>query len=255
MIESELLRDDDGGIRHSFFTREGGVSQGLYASLNCGLGSGDAPDAVRENRARVASRLGADPSRLVTVRQVHSPLALIADAPWPLGAPPEADAIVTRTPGLAIGVLSADCAPILFADREAKVVAAAHAGWRGALTGVIESTVAAMESLGSRRERISAVVGPAIGQSAYEVGLDFQARFLDHDPSNAVFFLAGKDDSHVQFDLAGYCLKRLGNSGIVHREVVFLCTYSHESHFFSYRRSVHREDPDYGRQISAIVIL
>jgi YfiH family protein len=256
MIESELLRAaEPGGVRHGFFTREGGVSEGLYASLNCGLGSGDAQDAVRENRAGVTARLGAQPGNLVTARQVHSPRAIVAEAPWPADAPPEADAIVTRTPGLIVGALSADCAPVLFADSEARIVAAAHAGWRGALTGVIESTLATMEELGASRARIRAVVGPAIGRNAYEVGVDFASRFLDDDAASQAFFTRGKDDAHVHFDLAGYCLKRLEAAGVVHRQVVDLCTYSHESHFFSYRRSVHREERDYGRQISAIVVL
>jgi polyphenol oxidase len=254
MIESELLCDEAGGIRHGFFTREGGVSEGIYASLNCGLGSADARDAVRENRARVAQSLGADPANLLTVHQIHSPRALIADAPWP-GSPPDADAIVTRTPGLVVGALAADCAPVLFADPEAKIVGAAHAGWRGALSGVIEATIAAMETLGGRRERIRAAVGPAIGQAAYEVWRDFEKRFLDDSPTNVAFFQAGKDEDHVHFNLPRYCLNRLKNAGIVHSEVVELCTYSNESHFFSYRRSVHRNEPDYGRQISAIVVL
>lgn len=256
MIESDLLgATKDQGIRHGFFTREGGVSGGIYASLNCGLGSGDAPDLVRENRARVAARLGASPGDLVTVRQVHSPRALVAEAPWPTQAPPEADAIVTRTPGLVVGALSADCAPVLFADPEARIVAAAHAGWRGALGGVIESTLAVMEELGARRERIRAVVGPAISQSAYEVEVDFSRRFIDDDGDNTVFFSPGEDEGHLHFDLAGYCANRLEKAGVVHRQVVHLCTYSNESHFFSYRRSVHRNERDYGRQISAIVIL
>lgn len=254
MIESDLLKGE-AGIRHGFFTREGGVSEGLYASLNCGLGSGDATSAVRENRARVATRLGGEPQRLLTVRQVHSPCAIVASEPWPAEAPPEADAIVTATPGLVVGVLSADCAPLLFADREAKIVAAAHAGWRGALGGVIEATVARMEALGAHRERISVAVGPAIGQDAYEVDRGFEARFLNEDAANRAFFVPGKDEGHVQFDLPGYCLKRLRNAGVVHSEILQLCTYSRESHFFSYRRSVHRNEPDYGRQISAIVIV
>jgi polyphenol oxidase len=255
MIESGLLGGVGGAIRHGFFTREGGVSEGIYASLNCGLGSGDRPEHVRENRDRVARRLGADPAMLITVRQVHSPRALIAEAPWPEGAPPEADAIVTRVPGLAIGALAADCAPVLFADPEAKVVAAAHAGWRGALAGVIEATVNAMATLGSNPANIRATVGPAIGQTAYEVGRDFEARFLDDDPANAAFFIAGKDDRHVQFDLPGYCGKRLNDAGVVHSEILRICTCRGESHFFSFRRSVHRDEADYGRQISAIVIL
>jgi hypothetical protein len=255
MIESQLLRDDEGGVRHGFFTRQGGVSEGLFASLNCGLGSGDDQGKVRENRARVARRLGADPERLVTVRQVHSARALIAEGPWPAGAPPEADAVVTNTPGLIVGALSADCAPVLLADREARVVAAAHAGWKGALGGIIEAAVAAMESLGARRERIRAAVGPTIGPADYEVGRDFEGRFLESDSANAAFFASGRDDAHVQFDLPSYCAKRLASSGIVHAEILPLSTYASESEFFSYRRSVHAQEPDYGRQISAIVVL
>ncbi len=255
MIESGLLGENGAGIRHGFFTREGGVSQGIYASLNCGLGSGDAPAAVRENRARIARALGAEPEKLLTVRQVHSARALIAETPWPAEANPEADAIATRIPGLAVGALAADCAPVLFADREAKVVAAAHAGWRGALCGIIEAAIEAMENLGARRENITAAVGPAISQAAYEVGRDFQDRFLNHDPESAELFAAGKDELHVQFDLPSYCLRRLKQAGIVDSEILPLCTYKTESHFFSYRRSVHRNEPDYGRQISAIVIL
>ncbi len=255
MIESGLLSDESGAIRHGFFTRQGGVSEGLYASLNVGLGSGDVQDRVRENRARVARRLGGDPAGLLTVRQVHSPRAIIAETPWPAEAPPEADAIVTRTPGLVIGALSADCTPVLFADHEAKIVGAAHAGWRGALTGVLEATIDAMESLGARVERMRAAIGPTIGQAAYEVGRDFEARFLDADPANASFFISGRDEGHVQFDLPGYCLKRLESRGVVMAELLPHCTCSDESRFFSFRRSVHRNEPDYGRQISAILVM
>jgi len=253
MIESGLLRDESGGIRHGFFTREGGVSQGLYASLNCGLGSADAREAVKENRARVAARLGGAPERLLTVHQVHSPVALIVDEPWP-SAPPKADAIVTRTPGLAVGALSADCAPLLFADAEAKVVAAAHAGWRGAIGGVIEATLVAMESIGARRENIRAAVGPTIGQDAYEVGAEFRAAFEDEDPANAAYFKHGADAAHFQFDLPAYCLDRLRRAGLRACESLGLCTCKSESLFFSYRRSFHARESDYGRQISAILV-
>ncbi len=254
MIESERLRDETGSIRHGFFTREGGVSEGLYASLNCGLGSADAREAVTENRGRVARRLGSTPGRLLTVHQVHSPVALIVEEPWP-SAPPKADAMVTRTPGLAIGALSADCAPLLLADREAKVVAAAHAGWRGAIGGVIEATLDAMETIGARRDRIAAVIGPSISQGAYEVGREFRASFEDEDPANAAFFSNGADEAHFQFDLPGYCLKRLRRAGVQACESLGLCTYASESKFFSYRRSVHAGEPDYGRQISAILVM
>jgi YfiH family protein len=253
MIESGLLRDESGGIRHGFFTREGGVSHGIYASLNCGLGSADSREAVRENRGLVAGRLGGAPDWLITVHQVHSPVALIAEEPWP-SAPPKADAIVTRTPGLVIGALSADCAPLLLMDREAKVVAAAHAGWRGAIGGVIEATLTTMESIGARRERIAAAVGPTIGPDAYEVGSDFRAAFEDEDPANAAYFRNGADEAHFQFDLPAYCLKRLRRAGINECESLGLCTYTNESLFFSYRRSLHAGEPDYGRQISAILV-
>jgi YfiH family protein len=254
MIESERLRDESGGIRHGFFTRQGGVSEGLYASLNCGLGSADARDAVSENRARVARRLGGAAGGVLTVHQMHSPVALIVDEPWP-SAPPKADALVTRTPGLVVGALSADCAPLLFADREAKVVAAAHAGWRGAIGGIIEATLDAMETSGARRDRISAVIGPSVSQDAYEVGSEFRASFEDEDPANAAFFSKGADEAHFQFDLPAYCLKRLRRAGVQDCESLGLCTYANESEFFSYRRSVHAGEPDYGRQISAILVL
>jgi YfiH family protein len=254
MIESKLLADGEGGVRHGFFTREGGVSEGIYASLNCGLGSADTRDAVQENRGRVARRLGGDPAQLISAHQVHSPLAVIADAPWP-GAAPQADAIVTRTPGLAIGVLTADCAPVLFADREARVVAAAHAGWRGALSGVLEAALAAMESIGARRERIRAAVGPCISQPAYEVGREFRAAFLDAGAGNAAFFKDGADEAHFHFDLPGYCIKRLEEAGVTECESLGHCTYANESLFFSFRRSSHRNEADYGRQISAMLIL
>lgn len=255
MIESELLRDPTGGIRHGFFTREGGVSQGIYASLNCGLGSADAREAVQENRARVVGRLGAAEGRLLTVHQVHSPIAVIAEEPWPIGQQPHADAIVTRTSGLAVGALSADCAPVLLADRQAQVVAAAHAGWRGAIGGVIEATLEAMERLGAQRGRISAVVGPTIGPDAYEVGRAFRATFEEKDSANAAYFKTGTDEAHFQFDLPAYCLKRLKHAGVKQCESLNLCTYANESLFFSYRRSLHAHETDYGRQISAIVIL
>jgi polyphenol oxidase len=254
MIESGILADGAGVIRHGFFTREGGVSEGIYASLNCGLGSADGREQVAENRARVALRLGGDPARLISAHQVHSARALIADAPWP-GAAPQADAIVTHTPGLAIGVLTADCAPVLFADHEARVVGVAHAGWRGALSGVIEAALDAMESIGARRDRIHAAVGPCISQAAYEVGREFRDGFLQTGAANAAFFKSGADEYHFQFDLPGYCLKRLQEAGIARCESLGLCTYESESLFFSYRRSSHRSEGDYGRQISAMLIL
>ncbi len=248
MIESELLKVP--GIRHGFFTRRGGVSSGVYASLNCGLGSRDSAGDVRENRARVMKRLGG--ASLVSAYQVHSDRAVIADAPWDKA--PEADAIVTATPGLAIGVLTADCTPILLADGQAKVVGAAHAGWRGARGGVVAAVIAAMERLGAARERIRAVIGPTISQAAYEVGPEFEAAFLDDAPENQRYFRRLRDD-RPHFDLPAYCRTRLEEAGVGAVEDLRLCTYEDESLFFSFRRATHRLDADYGRQISAILIL
>ena len=187
MIVSDLLGDQS-GVRHGFFTREGGVSGGIYASLNCGFGSGDHADAVRENRARVAGKLGVGAEALITVRQVHSNHVVVADAPWTPEAAPQADAIVTRMPSLAVGVLTADCTPILFADPQARVIAAAHAGWKGAKTGIIDAVIGAMEELGASRERIRAAIGPTISQAAYEVGPEFEAAFLADAAANSKYF-------------------------------------------------------------------
>jgi YfiH family protein len=241
------------GIAHGFFTRHGGVSQGGYASLNCGLGSKDDPDAVRENRTRVAAALTA--RSLLTAHQVHSATAVVVDKAWSTEARPRADAIVTATPGLALGVLTADCAPVLFADGEAGVVAAAHAGWRGAIGGVLEATLAAMGQLGARTANIAAAVGPCIGQPAYEVGWDFEQEFLKRDPHSGQFFARpnGDSGSRPHFDLAGYVAQRLSRAGIAVAGLA-PCTYAQEEHFFSYRRSQARKEPDYGRQISAIVL-
>ena len=241
------------GIAHGFFTRHGGVSQGGYASLNCGLGSKDDPAAVRENRARVAASLSAQ--SLLTAHQIHSATAVIVESAWSTEERPRADAIVTATPGLALGVLTADCAPVLFADPEAKVVGAAHAGWRGAIGGVLEATLAAMEQLGASKARIAAAVGPCIGQPAYEVGFDFEAEFLKRDPDSARFFVRPHADSGARphFDLPGYAAHRLSRAGIAPIQAA-PCTYAQAEHFFSYRRSQARKETDYGRQISAIVL-
>lgn len=254
MIVSDLLKEQN-GIRHGFFTRLGGVSEGIYASLNCGLGSGDAQDKVIENRARVASILGTVPGQLLTVRQVHGKDAVTAKKPWDYAQSPEADAMVTATPGLALGVLSADCTPLLFADAEARVVGAAHAGWRGAKAGVIASVVAAMERLGAHRERICIAIGPTISQAAYEVGPEFEQAFVAEDEDNRQYFASHGADGRAHFDLPGYCLQRARAAGTEYVENVARCTYADDSAFFSYRRSVHRTEPDYGRQISAIVIM
>lgn len=254
MIVSDLLKEQD-NIRHGFFTRQGGVSSGIYESLNCGYGSDDDAASVRENRMRVAAKLGIEHSKVVTVRQVHSNRALVADMDWKQENRPEADAIVTAERGVGIGVLTADCTPVLFCDATAGVIGAAHAGWRGALNGVIESVIEEMEKLGARRERIFTAIGPAISQSAYEVGVDFRENFLAENVSNSAFFKdTGKTDKQY-FDLPGYCQKRLTLAGIEAVEQMGLCTYGDESLFYSYRRAVHRGEADYGRQISAIVIL
>src|SRR5215470_16668868 len=240
------------GAAHGFFTRQGGVSQGGYASLNCGLGSKDDPAAVRENRARVAAALGAH--RLITAHQVHGATAIVAREAWRHEDRPRADAIVTATPGLAVAVLTADCAPVLFADPEARIVAAAHAGWRGALGGVIEATLATMEKLGGRREHIRAAVGPAIGQAAYEVGPEFEAEFLGSDAASGQFFSRQGPHRRHHFDLASYCAQRLLRAGVGIVRTLAPCTYAHPDDFFSYRRSRAQNEADYGRQISAIVL-
>lgn len=242
------------GIHHGFYTREGGVSEGLYAGLNCGPGSRDDPRKVVENRSRVAAHLNANTPEVLTLYQVHSSTALIVDQPLPRDALPKADAVVTRTRGLAIGVLTADCTPVLFADPGAGVVAAAHAGWRGAIGGVLEATVAAMEDAGAVRTRIRAAIGPSISQTAYEVGPEFEAEFLKQSDGNARFFARPAPDARALFDLTGYVGHRLSGLGLARIEVIAPCTYANESLFFSYRRSQHRSEPDYGRQISAIVV-
>jgi YfiH family protein len=241
-----------GGVRHGFFTRQGGVSSGIYASLNCGPGSRDAAENVAQNRARVAELLGAAPDRLLTVYQMHGANAVVADKPW--SAPPEADAIVTATPGLAIGILTADCAPVLFCDAQAGVIGAAHAGWRGALSGIIEATVKAMTKLGAKPERIVASIGPSISQKAYEVGAEFVSQFVAKEPDSAGFFVTDEGSGEPHFDLAGYVGERLARAGVGSVADVGLCTYCDETRLFSYRRSQHHGEDDYGRQISAIVL-
>jgi YfiH family protein len=242
------------GIAHGFFTRQGGVSGGIYASLNCGSGSRDDSAHVAENRARVAAILGAAPTHLLSVYQKHSAKAAIAEKPWAAGQIPEADAIVTATPGVAIGVLTADCAPVLFCDGEARVIGAAHAGWRGVLAGIVEATVEAMEGLGARPERISAVIGPAISQKAYEVGEDYRERFLAEEPGSAGFFVNDEGSGEPHFDLPGYVGERLAKAGVGKIADLRLCTYCDETRLFSYRRSQHHGEDDYGRQISAILL-
>ncbi|MGI8526324.1 MAG: peptidoglycan editing factor PgeF [Pseudolabrys sp.] len=242
------------GIRHGFFTREGGVSQGVYASLNGGIGSNDAPDKVTENRGRMAAALGVAPDRLLSLYQIHSREVEVVEQPWAREARPRADALVTRVPGLALGVSTADCVPVLFVDPQAKVVGAAHAGWRGALTGVLEATIAAMEKLGAVRERISAALGPMIRQRNYEVGPEFVERFRAADDDNAKFFAPSARASHSMFDLAGYARWRLARAGIVQIEDLELCTFADAERFYSYRRATLKKEPDYGRHINAIAL-
>lgn len=240
------------GIRHGFFTRAGGVSQGIYQGLNVGIGSGDDRDAVMENRRRVTVWLGVGPEALATPHQVHSPD--VAVAPAGFGADrPMADAVVTDRAGVAIGVLTADCGPVLFADPQARVIGAAHAGWKGALGGVLENTIAGMERLGASRGRIVAVLGPSISGANYEVGPEFVARFVSADPGSRRFFTASKRDGHAMFDLPSYTLGRLAAAGVEAHDLG-ICTYAREDLFYSFRRTTHRGEPDYGRQISSIVL-
>lgn len=245
------IMSDDLAPKHGFFTRVGGASSGVYSGLNCGLGSTDQRETVLINRARVAETLGVPPEQLVSVHQTHSARAVQLDAPTE--DPIEADAMVTATPGLALGILTADCQPVLFTDTENGVVGAAHAGWKGALDGILEATLDAMEALGANRGTIHAVIGPSISQRAYEVGPDFLDRFLDDDQENARFFANGEGD-RLQFDLIGYGLHRLRRAGVLHAAWTGHCTYSDPDRFYSYRRSVHRREADYGRLISAICL-
>lgn len=242
------------GIRHAFFTRRGGVSEGNYTSLNGGLGSQDAPEHVIENRARMCAQLGLPADRLVSLYQVHSAEAVTVEAPFAPTERPRADAMVTRMEGLALGIATADCGPILFADPAEGVVGAAHAGWKGALTGVIEATVTAMEALGARRHRIVAVLGPTISQRSYEVGPDFIVRFRNEAPGMDRFLGTGARADHAQFDLPGFILARLAEAEVAEAAALNLCTYADAERFYSYRRATHRGEPDYGRLISAITL-
>ncbi|AQS41886.1 MAG: Polyphenol oxidase [Candidatus Tokpelaia hoelldobleri] len=240
------------GIAHGFFTREGGVSHGIYHSLNVGRGSDDVKAHVAENRRRVAAHLGVKPGRLATVHQVHSADVITLDAPFD-STPPKADAMVTGKAGLALAVLTADCGPVLFADEKARIIGAAHAGWRGALAGVLENTMAAMEQLGARRSNITAILGPAIGTAHYETGAEFYDTFTAVNPACVQFFTPSVKTGHFMFNLQAFILERLQASG-VKAGALGLCTYADERRFFSYRRTTHRNEADYGRQMSAIVL-
>lgn len=245
VITHPLLR----GTAHGFFTRKGGVSEGLHEGLNCGAGSSDAPANVAENRARVAAHLDVAPEHLLSLNQVHSDVVMVVEDGW--DEKPKADAMVTATPGLALGVLAADCAPVLFADAKGGVIGAAHSGWKGAIGGVLEATVDAMVRLGAQRDRVRAVVGPAISQRAYEVGPEFLEQFLDEDPDYQRFFAGGQGD-RVQFDLPSFALHRLREAGVAEAEWTGHCTYADPARFYSYRRATHAGEGDYGRLISAI---
>jgi len=238
-----------GSFQHGFFTRKGGASSGIFSGLNCGPGSTDQAGAVRTNRARAASALGVAPEALVRVHQVHSPNVVTIDAP--AETPVEADALVTATPGIAISILTADCQPVLFADPKAGVIGAAHAGWRGALEGVLENTLDAMERLGAERANITAVIGPCISLQAYEVGEEFMERFMIEDPAYSRFF-SGGPGGKPHFDLPSFSLSRLRAAGVGEAEWIHRCTYSEPDLFFSYRRTTHAGEADYGRLLSAI---
>lgn len=252
MIESEALHDPR--LSHGFFTRGGGHSTGIFASLNCGLGSGDDPDVVAMNRNVVERALGVGAGQLVTAYQVHSADVVTVDKPWPADQRPKVDGLVTKVRGLALGVLTADCGPVLFADADAGVVGACHAGWKGALTGVTDSTVVAMEQLGGKRERIVAVLGPTISRAAYEVGPEFPAPFLKQNGDNVRFFSASVKPGHFMFDLPAFLMHRLRGLGLKSAHDLAVCTYSDEARFYSYRRATHRGETDYGRLVSAITL-
>ncbi|AJY48111.1 peptidoglycan editing factor PgeF [Martelella endophytica] len=240
------------GIRHGFFTRRGGVSTGIYESLNCGAGSADRPEDVAENRARVARWFGHGAERLASLHQCHSAEAIRIDAPF-AGKRPEADGMVTRTPGLVLGILTADCGPVLFADPKNGVIGAAHAGWRGAFSGILEATAEAMIAVGAERQSIVACLGPTISRRAYEVGPEFVDRFVETDQAFARFFTPSSADGHAMFDLPAFIGLRLERAGIAH-DIIDHCTYEDEDGLFSYRRTTHHGEKDYGRQLSAIAL-
>jgi hypothetical protein len=251
MIELDNLQNLP-GIRHSFLTRRGGVSQGIYDSLNCGFGSKDDSAAVAENRARALRNAGLAPDTLVTAYQVHSAQVAVVDHVWPEGDKPRVDALVSKTPGVSLGILTADCVPVLFADPEAGVIGAAHAGWKGAIGGVLQETVAAMEKLGAQQERIQAGIGPAIAQKSYEVGPEFTQPFIARDPANGRFFTASTRCRHFMFDLQGFVEQELGSLGLGGVARAGNDTCAEADDFFSYRRTTLQKAPDYGRQISII---
>ena len=251
MITLDLLNHSP-GIRHAFFTRQGGVSCGSFESLNCGFGSGDAPGTVARNRSIAMGRLGFSPDHLVTCYQIHSNTVITVDEPWRHDAAPRADGLVTAISGIALGILTADCAPILFEDAAAEVIGAAHGGWRGALGGIVEATLDRMEALGAKRPRIRAGIGPCIGPDSYEVGPEFRERFLADDRGSAACFARARREQHFLFDLPGYVENRLERAGIINIERAVHDTVGEEARFFSYRRACLRGEPVYGRLLSAI---
>ncbi|MCR9256410.1 MAG: peptidoglycan editing factor PgeF [Alphaproteobacteria bacterium] len=252
MIQIDAL--GEGRIRHAFYTRRGGVSGGIYNSLNCGIGSRDDPDKVRSNRARTLAALDLPPDALATCRQIHSATCVTVTGPVADADRTEADALVTNTPGVALGVLTADCAPVLLVDPGAGVIGAAHAGWKGALTGIIDAAIDAMTDLGATPGNIQAAIGPAIGPASYEVGPEFPGRFIDMDPENARFFTSAGPSGKRLFDLPGFVAKALREAGVADVFPSPHDTYREEAEFFSYRRATHRREPDYGRSLSLITL-
>lgn len=242
------------GVRHAFFSRRGGLSRGIYSSLNCSFGSGDAAETVAGNRARAMEMVDRPAGSLVTVYQVHSPRAVVVEEPWQRSEAPRADGMATDRPGVTLGILTADCAPVLFADAAAGVIGAAHAGWRGARDGIVEAVVEAMVGLGAKPDRISAAVGPCIAQASYEVGPEFPALFAGVDPDSGSFFRPAERTEHFMFDLEGYVARRLRRAGVGSVACLSRDTCAEEDTFFSYRRSCLRNEPDYGRGLSAIAL-
>jgi hypothetical protein len=252
LVQSSNLKRPE--VVHGFFGRKGGISTGVYESLNCGPGSGDNRAAVLENRGRAAEALSPH-GKLVTMYQVHSANALIVHEPWEIADNPKADGMATNKPGITLGILTADCAPVLMCDPQACVIGAAHAGWQGALSGITDSVVSAMVRLGAVPERIATAIGPCIGQMAYEVGDEFEARFISADPANRRFFAKSPATGRWLFDLTQYVAERLKRAGVVSVEPLGRCTYEEQENFFSYRRTTHLKESDYGRQLSAIMLL
>ena len=253
-MQPEPLTHPELAVTHGFFTRKGGTSGGLYTSLNCGFGSDEDPRTIDQNRQRVANFLTVSPDELVTVHQVHSTDVVVVENIWPKSSPPQGDALVTSRTGIALGILTADCIPVLLADTTHGVIGAAHAGWKGALGGLLEATVETMEAQGARRKNITVVVGPCIAQTSYEVGPEFRAVFVGQDPDHAVYFRPSPLESHYQFDLAGFAMHRLKRLALRWCSDLARDTYAEAELFYSYRRSCHHHEGDYGRQISAIAI-